>query len=528
MTGAAAFWFSLVTVGYWAFWNFHRPHPPDALRYSVTLRRYILGVTLHIASALAVFGFALICARLVQENFLPDIRSIEARTGLPLTAALLVTVLLPRLPGTRLLADETRGMLQRLALYPASTEHLTRLLAAGGCRADDETRAALRQEMVLFGLSAEALDRIYPPAVVARLDETHALRLRFSEAVKDPGLSAFVRARGGEIEEARLEHLRLLRRVARATLLAEELADAPVPDYAEEDHPGLEALSEFVLEETKAVAARYHRLAADAALSMFHRLQDRDAFLDSLGFPTPPPLDLPFGSVVVVAGVMPATVALLYLRPMLEWSGLIPDSGRPPPSLALVLAFSVLQLTIVLWAVLPKALTRWAWPRRRTLPLGSYAVVALGAFLTQAAFGWLMVTSGVMPHMSRFGIPSLQVMLAASLFAIVSTIGLCLLIDRRLLDNRFRFFRGRWLDGLVLAAAMALADRYLFQNAIVALGGTAPGLWSTTILGGLGFVLGALVPSSVAAWLNHRLAKTVVEETAGAIVVPVRVPVTVD
>lgn len=533
MTRSFAFWFSVVAVAYWAYWNFHRPHHPDVIRFSVAPRRYALGMVLHVSAALGVFFVALLAARLLLVMVNRTTLSSELGTGIPLAVALAVTVILPRLPGSRFLANEARKLAQGAALFPDAANRLSFLLAKAGCHADDALRAGLREELAIFALAPGALDHAFPPGALAPLEEAHALRERMLVALAQPRLATFARARARAIEEASLEHERLLRRAARATLLAEALREAPRPSYAEGDEqPGVEALAQFIREESNAVAARFHRLAAEAALSMFLGQQRRDAFLRDLGYEPPPPWDLPFASIVAVGAVAPATVTLFLLRPLLAM--LLPEASPPascgtgetvlaaPNSLAIATSFAALQVTIVLWAVGPKALTRWAWPHSRpfaggslgrvaqgvlALPLGSYLLAAAGAFGSQILIGVLLVQGGVLPRASPFCISSMQVMLVTSIFAVVSTVGLCVLIDLRILDRSYAFGRHRWRDGLILALAMVAADGLVVQQIIVALGGQAPGIAPTLMMGVLGFILGYLVPAAVAAWLNHRIAE---------------------
>lgn len=539
MIGKTAFWFSLLTVSYWAFWNFHYPDHPNVIRFSVTRRRYVLGVVLYVAIAVTVFLLAALFAQVIELRLLPAHLSSEFETGIPLAMALTVTVLLPRLWKVRFLVDETRRLVQSLALYPYSAEQLTTLLAQGQARPDQEARAQLRSEVAAFAIEPGALDSAFPPAALAPVEEAHGLRLSVLSALEDERLAPFKQARARQIDEARLEHLRLLRRFARTILLAQVLRNAPPPLYAEEgdERPDIAALSQFLREESHAVSLRLHRLAAEAALSMFHHPRARQRFLRGLGYDPPLKSNLPFAAIVTVACVAPATATLGLVVPTLgslaRAVGLaFPDS--PPPNPAVLAAFSILQLTIVLWAVVPKGLTRWAWPQSRSrsatlarrlqltldqLPLGSYALAAAGAFLSQALTGLLLVGSGEMPKQSPFGVPSLELMLITGVFAVVSTVGLCLMIDRSVLNDQLQLPDRRWPNGLILAAVMMVADQLIVQPAIVRLGGKPPGLPPTLFMGMLGFLLGALVPSSVTAWLNRDLTGTARRDSS-----PQRVP----
>ncbi|HEY8613632.1 MAG TPA: hypothetical protein VIL69_20425 [Roseomonas sp.] len=507
MMTTAAFWLSLLFVGYWAFWNFHRPHTPAALRYAVTLQRYWLAATVYIMVALCTFIAVLLLVQLLN-NRMRFLYAGQPPIGVPLFTALLVTILLPHLPGTREVLNALRGMIQRLALFPSESRRLLVRLTAQPCPPSEASRAALRRELGCYGVAVDALERCLPAAVVTRIEEAQSLHDRMFQALaEEPRLRRFAAARADEIDRARQDHVRLLRRVARALVLAEAIMEATGRDTAppddDDDAPDFSNLSEFLADESVNHASSYRRLIAEAALSSFHHVGERNAFLARFGLGAGPGEDLPFGAVVGILAVAPATMAVFMLPVILAHLGLrLPMRLDYGTALALSSVFAAQQVAVVLWAVLPKVVTRFARPTLRKLPWAFYAAAALGAYLTSLATRVLLL-AGNGPRLSQTGIDPISLMLVTGLFPVVTAVTLSLQIDWKLRDREYQFAHGRWRDALGLASVMALTD--LLVQSILGMLGTWPLKPILTALMALqGGVIGFLVPWVVAAYLNSR------------------------
>jgi hypothetical protein len=509
MIVAAALWLSLTLVGYWAYWNFHRPHSVVAFRYGVTRRRYILAVSCYVAVALGIF-LAVLVLLLLLKRMLPYPFTGRLSTDVSLLAALLVTILLPHLPYTRDVLALVRAAAQRLALFPDEARALLARLCSGP-PPDEESRAALRHAIACYGLTEDALDELLPPAVVAQVEVTSALHIRFfAQIAGEPRLRAFAAARAPELEHARAEYALLLRRVARALVLAQEVKEATgrgtaPPTDEEVDAPDFSKIAEFIADESVAAAAPTRALLAEAALSAFGRPAERAAFLARFGFAIGQEDDLPFNAILGILAVAPATAMLGFAPLTLRWFGVPPppEMGNitPGEAAAFSLIFAGQQLLVVLWAVLPKALTRFGRPTPHHLPWVSYLVTGLGTYAMNLGLRLLLPLLGLQPP--EIPVNPMLLILVTSIFGPVVAVTLAVQIDLKLKDRTYHFQQGRWWDAALLGCAILLTD-LLVQAALAGLGGWTFKPQFTVLMAALGAVTGFLVPWVVAAYLQER------------------------
>ena len=515
--GSAAFWTSLLLVAYWAYWNFHAPRPPVALRIAVTLHRYLLSLTLYIFAAICVFLLTLLCI-LALEGLarwlgtpLP-----ESLVGPSLFAALLATVLLPRAPVSRTLHGHIRQRLQSLALFPDDLQRLVGRLARQTAPLDQAAKAALRREVARYGLEVDTMERCLPAAVITRLHEAQSLHDRFTKALATEELATFGRAAAEQIAMGSAAHARLLRRVARSLLLAEairsvrERAGPPPKELVRIEDFSI--LDQFIADEAVTVALLYRELIAQAALSRFARPTARNAFLLQMGFTENVSEDLPFAAILCILGVVPASCLVFLAALTLQW-GLKSLLGVPSLSvglqqLLLSPLFGLLQFIVVLCAVLPKVLIPSARPNGQKLPLRWDCGMALVAYASNLAFFALLVAVVKPPTPPGASRPPDMFVFApvVSLFAPALALALALRIDGKLRDPEFRFGRGRVLDAIVLGGVLGATD-VLVQLLLLQL--SRDGTWHfrpalTIQLAAVGAMIGYLVPYVVAAYLNRR------------------------
>lgn len=433
LIGTAAFWVSVFAVTFWAYWDFHYPYHPKIIKYSVTRQRYILSVAVYMAAAISMFFIMFNILRILHRQILSHLYAGSPAIGVPLLAALVATVLLPKVPGVRNILLRVRIMVQHLALFPGASQRLASLLARKTCSIEGDFFAAtLKREIARYGLPEDATQRYLLPGAAARLHEAHSLHERFGMAQQEKVLRQFVDARGEEIEVAVQEHRRLLRRAARVMVLArtiiEDTSEATPNIVSDGTLPKMEALSSFVADESITLTVRYRRLIADAALSCFIDRRHRTAYIEKyFGCVLSSERDLSFWAIVSVICVFPTTFFIFLLPSILRQIGFTPVASMPhiPFATAATIGavFATQQVITVLWAVVPKILTPYARPSLRSLPVMVYVFVGLGAYISNLLIRLLLVIGTDNSWAPSLGVNIIELSLVTGIFSLVIAVG---------------------------------------------------------------------------------------------------------
>jgi hypothetical protein len=184
-------------------------------------------------------------------------------------------------------------------------------------------------------------------------------------------------------------------------------------------------------------------------------------------------------------------------------------SSIPVTPLALFACVHAISQTVAItWAIYPKIASNFARPSLYSLPWQSYIVYGVASYLSGAAILFIFRLNMPMPF------PIVLPTLISSLSFMLMTVGVSLLIDQRLRSRFDDFKRGRIQDGVAVGLLM-LAGTFIFQLIMFHV---APRLgwvhleFSPSVIirasflllsGGLGLVIGYIVPSAAASYLQE-------------------------
>src|SRR5262249_22207598 len=268
----------------------------------------------------------------------------------------------------------------------------------------------------------------------------------------------FGRARAEILAQLETDFRHLVRRSARALLLAEDIREQIRDDTI------CNAISKFIAEESGDLLTRYRQLIVEAALSCVPAQQERARFLKSFGYEThvPPALSsaLPIQPFLIVF----VLDLLLFLIPTVLIISIDYDTTALP--LAGLVLFSLVhalsQTVGIGWAIYPKATSNSARPSLYSssmdaLPWRSYVICGFGSYVTGATILYLIFRVAIPMHLPIW-LPTLL----SSVSFLLMTVGMSILIDLRLLSRSLDFKQNRMRDGAVMGLVM-LAGTAMFQ-----------------------------------------------------------------
>lgn len=446
--------------------DFHDPWKIAEIRYSVLRERYYFALSVHAVFALIMYlvlvyllwdwGSAVMretsAYKNLQGSFGAASRSavISMLLAVASVVALLVMVLVPRLPPFNIAADLVRRAMRELARYPQSAETLTSIIGSARLRPDESARAAMIEELTRYGVSRRDLKR--GKAAISKisaetLEETYNLHQILAGMERDARFRKFFLARCDTAESLKLDNGALMRRAARAILAAEEV----------KQRGGLSDLtldiSEFIAEEADVLRAKHHRLLADACLSVLRTQEERRAFLLKLGYDIALPNPLPLKPLVIVfaldllIGLSPIVIAPLTHVP--------DDAALKTADTAVFAAAHAIALTAAMFlAIWPKVVYSAARPSLYRLPLPSYALFGTVSYVIGVLLFYITFkTITIGPKLVAHDWPLAASFLFATIFP-VTTWGISALLDRRLRQPSLDFWRNRRSDGIALAVAL--------------------------------------------------------------------------
>jgi hypothetical protein len=256
-------------------------------------------------------------------------------------------------------------------------------------------------------------------------------------------------------------------------------------------------------------------------LSCVPHREERAQFLKYFGYQVPTAPALPLRPWVVVF----ALDFVLFLVPSVIIIFTGGNQGFAPRPLVLFpVVHAISQSVAITWAIYPKVVSNFARPSLYfgrpplySLPWQSYIAFGLGSYATGAIILLLFRLLVPMPY------PVIFPTLLSSLSFLFMTIGMSVLIDLRLQSRSLDFEQGRVRDGIAVALVMFLYT-LTFQVVMFHVGPllgwvdpsalVPPGMKRETldylirptfiVLSlGLGFIMGYLVPSAAAAFLQE-------------------------
>lgn len=303
--------------------DFHRPHPPQALRTMVTWRRYLLALSVYA-------GFWALLFALLERTFVAAASGVAnaPATAASIALALLAVIVLPYVPGVNTMLEVARGLAQQLALFPMGRDALQTVL--GRAPSTEAPITGLAREQVREDLSDHIEDlptaqAVVSPLMMTVLGETAGIRLVLDAQRKVH--PRFFRARAAAVQDADHAYARTLRRAGQLAFVLDE-----VTEEAGDSAGGILArrLPGLLADEALAALNAYRSLLADLALSQIDDSAARGAFLQQCGYAVPNRIQFPFWPIL---GAFAAVFAVLLLPALLP--GLLPDPTAPQPVLVL-------------------------------------------------------------------------------------------------------------------------------------------------------------------------------------------------
>jgi hypothetical protein len=461
--------FGLLTAVTLSFFDFHRPYGLSELRHAAMRERYWLAVSGYASVGLTAY-VVLIAAVAASIFYFQQSTELDER-GRPyaIGAAIAVFFLswVGRLPVLGAICGTVRTTLQTLvARYPQSTQTASAIIARAEFEPSPQARDDLRTELGRYALpqklvdaALEANDRYLSAAVTRVLLEVCSLRAGFELARNEEKFAGFFAGRERTCASIEQEHHHLLRRVARALFVFEDLK---VPDASTEEL-ALE-LSEFLSEECDALKARYHKLLAELVLSALNTQEARRRLLKNFGYTVELATSVPFWPVVAVFAVY-----LFFPVVIMIFAGSGDNKMTTYAAGLVAFAQSWAVAIAVFLAVFPKE-TDFGRPTLFSLPWRSYLLYGAISYIVGAAIQYASYKAGGVFDIFRLpddypahAAPFSTSLLVATI-CVYFTVGQSILIDRRIRSGSLDYHKGRLADALwftgpmiVLVAALQVA-----------------------------------------------------------------------
>lgn len=495
-----------------SFVDFHRPYGVSEVRHSVVRERYWLAAAGYASIGLSGY-LALVGAITWVIAYLFEWTTLDER-GRPFAVAAMVSVFIlswfSRAPIGADMSSGVRKVLQTVvARYPQSLLTAAAIIARAPFTPHAQAEVDLANEMKRYALPGDLIkaaltedNRVLSASVRRVLLEILSLRACFAEVRKNPKFANFFAARTRTCAQIEQEHNHLMRRVARVLTLSQ---DFEMKDQAEEFT--LE-LSDFISDECDVLRSRYHRLLAEMILSAVHDDAGRKKMATTFGYDVGVARTLPSWPIGFMFAIYLSLPFLLFsISPVAKIS--IAAAGLLSFAQTWAVAIAVFL------AVYPKE-TNFGRPTIFSLPWRSYLVygaISYGVGVAILLFAYTICNSIPLFKLPDNFISRTNPLAASLLFSTIFvyfTIGLSILLDRRIQTGALDYQRGRVSDGLRFAGPMILLMVAMFAaiQVIAAWSGNTPpftvieNIQASAIYLSIIFLIGYFVPSTAHAHLE--------------------------
>ena len=488
-------------------YTWHRFSEPSANRSSTTAIRYYMAAAFYCLWGLFIYAILVIvlaaspdsASRTLQGLIPTDLKSFTAGLPLPILVALVLTMLLPKVPAIAY-AD---GWVREQIEYMASIPYEVRRLAA------ELERSDVPGSGVTFALAPAAQERVrqrmqaqeVAPARVrlaggsdlaAMWTKTSALVLAMAEWRADSKLASVCDTCAVSVNEVVQLHEELVPRVRRCLRALSALRGGPG------DAESRAILSEYAGEvdrHVKTLLGKIYRAVAAATLRCELTHQDRIARLTKLGFRFDEGLSSAPFTVAhrlaalyagLAAGFMTLKIALAHLG-LGRWPGY-------PFTMALSAVVPLTYVVAVLWAIFLKR--SWGGATRPRGEARPFLAYLLSGLLAAASNLPLALGLAFLHPLSTGDVAdALAKSLGWVLLSFTTASMTAFLIDDQP-SSIARRWGGRWsegaVQGAVIAAIALLVGRILQETELdtkLVLAQLVP------VAGAIGFAVGALVPT---------------------------------
>lgn len=488
--------------------DFHAPYRISDIRYATMPERYHFAIVVYATTAAVFYLIILNFVWLLTFHLVPGS---GAQLTVAIPATLAFVMLMPRLPFLGNGIAALRGMMQSLARYPQTVETVTAIIARSSFEIGKRAALEVARELEGYGVPAKLADKamaddneVLTVSAARMIRQACSLQISFGDLQRDPRFQKFFLARKSAFDNLDNRYRRMLRRSARALLLAENItvSDLDSGELALE-------ISDFIAQECEDLREDYQRLLAEVALSSLPSRAARIDLISKFGYRVTLPEALPFVPLVVIFSLD----FLFSIAPLLLLSNLPPQydlNARVGGGSAL--AHAVGLTASIFFAVYPKAATNFARPSLLALPWRSYALFGGVSYLVGTALLALTyATIGLAPGWPASSHP-LAVSALFSVIFLVNTLVLSILLDVRLRNVSRDFSEGRFRDGATHAVVM-MSTMFIL---LVTFGGLTRmygmdlpigfGVYAFVVLlfAVLGFIMGYLIPWTAEAYIEAQ------------------------
>ena len=360
-------------------------------RSTTTAASYYTAVSLYGAVALGVFAFLLLSPqaldRLVETApGIGDAIPPWARQSPPLLVALILTVLLPKIPVLSSMDEWFRRHLQRMAAIPHEVRRLSAELRRTPFRVSAERRQELMDAMVAKGF--EASDVLFEDGTAPQHFWTKLSMLMHEldgwEA--DERFTSYVLTYPNEFTALRLRYEALVPRATKCFSMLRELTTDPEPT---KKGGAVYAYRDDLVHEIEALLKDVYEAVSNAVLLCELTQRARVSQLIRLGFclDPEPPRRLTLNELLGLFTGMTAVYAIGFVTMQRHHGG---GRGLDVQSFVLALLIAAIYCVAVWCAIAPKV--RWRFARRSPTtgrPWGWYLLSGLMAATTGTVIGYL-------------------------------------------------------------------------------------------------------------------------------------------
>jgi hypothetical protein len=435
-----------------------RFNTPTSTRSSTTALRYHSAMFVYLLVYILAYYF--LSKYPVLLNFLllendPEVQKISENTSTSILVALILALLVPKLPMISELDVRLRRFLHRLALIPYEVIRMSKDIQTRGFAVPDAVSDQVQEEALRYGLSSEQNTSEF-----RRWSKIAALIIKLRQWERENPFSIFVHERENEYRHLQDRYNAYSSLLANSIGLNKQL----------QDQPGILSLRETAVrlqqdveQENKKILADIADFIAQAALTYCFRANSRALLLEKLGFMKQESMvetGISIHKTITLAGIM----LVLLLISFILFSREMINIERIMIRTAMIVG---IYMSVVYWTIYPKIY--WPWFRHRKgdfYPVAGYVVAGImassTAMLINVFFNTLIQLAGDHADtlMEAFGMAWTRFSTQSYPWLIMpfmGTVTLCLLVDLNFPD-RINPLARRFLKGGALALVLMLTS----------------------------------------------------------------------
>jgi hypothetical protein len=503
------FWIGALAVSVWMAFDFHEPFTSREVKYSTTPRRYWLGRSFYIGSGffayIIVVLLAIVSLKLLSPSFFLIENGRVINSWVASAIAIIALTAASYTPIGKNVQFFIRKVSQDIALFPYELNSLVTVISRSPFHVSDDVRSKVVKELCRYGATAKSISAVIAQPAIRALNELYSLQLTAQGIGRSEQFRSFSAENAIELGQLEDACHSLFRRVGCLIALDERDIEHDLNIHDLRGSVWLRGhslvISEFASETAMKLIMQYRMILAKIAVSYCPGVNDRAAFLSKAGYSDGNTTSLPFWSltwlfllfwILFVALMVSVRIGIVRIpnAVTIERMGLI----------VMATGTAGAQMVAILWALLPKvAVSSFARASHGKQPYVSYAVFGACSYMTALVISLLVVGGSSVGPLAALPWKGAFVF---SLMSVVTTVGASVLIDRHLSDKGYEHPSKSLRDGLTLSLVFLLSN--FFVQGIAEVSRIPHTYWFLLIWAVVGFLIGYLLPSSVASHLVAR------------------------